>query len=47
MAKFVAEKLVGNPAATMLLAGDLNVGDTDRAKNGFQLTVDKFLAADG
>jgi hypothetical protein len=47
MAKFVADKLSGNMAATVLVAGDLNVGETDASKNGFQLAVDKFSAAEG
>jgi hypothetical protein len=39
MAKFVADKL------SSMVVGDLNVGGTHRAKNGFQLKVDKVTAA--
>lgn len=47
IAKFVVDKMDANPASTVLVAGDLNVGETDRQKNGFRLTEDKFRREDG
>ncbi len=47
IAKFVANKLRDNSAATVLVAGDMNVGETDLQKNGFLLTQDRFNIDDG
>ena len=47
IARFVAGRLSGNGAATVLVAGDMNVGETDRTKNGFRLTEDNFTALAG
>ena len=47
MAKFVAGKLRANAAATVLVAGDMNVGETDLTKNGFRLDEDHYAWADG
>lgn len=47
MAKFIASKLKANRAATVLLAGDLNVGETDMKKNGHRLTEDKMNRSEG
>lgn len=42
MAMFVAERLKENPGVTVLVAGDMNVGETDLSKNGFRLDEDKY-----
>lgn len=47
MAKFVAGKLAADIAATLLVAGDMNVGETDTKKNGFRLDEDHDNPADG
>ena len=47
MAKFVANKLREDAAATVLVAGDLNVGETDMAKNGHRLEDDCYDRRDG
>lgn len=47
MATHVADKLAKDPGATVLVAGDLNVGETDRKKNGRLLLEDRFNAAEG
>jgi hypothetical protein len=47
MARFVAAKIAANGAATVLVAGDMNVGETDKKKNGFRLNEDHNVPADG
>jgi hypothetical protein len=47
MANFVADKMAADPSWTVLVAGDLNVGETDASKNGQSLTEDHFQATDG
>ena len=47
MARFVAGKIAANQAATVLVAGDMNVGETDRSKNGFRLDEDHDNGAEG
>ncbi len=42
MARFVSSTLREDPAATVLVAGDMNVGETDRAKVGYRLEEDCF-----
>lgn len=42
IARFVARKLQADRMATVLVAGDMNVGETDRAKNGVKLAVDHY-----
>jgi endonuclease/exonuclease/phosphatase family metal-dependent hydrolase len=38
--KVVAEKIGGDSAVTVLVAGDFNVGETDKGKNGVALSED-------
>jgi len=47
MAQFAADKLRANTTATVLIAGDMNVGETDREKNGQRLTEDRFDPKEG
>lgn len=47
MARFVAGRLQADSAATVLVAGDMNVGETDLSKNGFRLEKDHFARPDG
>ena len=42
MAKFVVGKLASNSAATLIVAGDMNVGETDTTKNGFRRKTGRF-----
>ena len=44
MVRFVATKRSANGNSTLLVAGDLNVGETDKKKIGFNLT-DEFVGA--
>lgn len=47
MANHAADRLAADTNWTVLVAGDLNVGETDALKNGQSLTEDHFQVADG
>jgi hypothetical protein len=42
MVRFAAGRLSQDPNSTVLIAGDMNVGETDRAKLGFRLDEDHY-----
>lgn len=47
MARFVAQAKNANPNETLLVAGDLNVGERDKSKIGYHLTEDNDNPDDG
>lgn len=47
MVKLVVDTLESSPTVTVLVAGDMNVGETDGTKNGFRLAQDHFDPAVG